>query len=126
MEETLNKFMEMTISHQQEQHQHHPSNVAHKKNTVAIIKNIENLLSQITKQRAHMQGSRNPSPHTQQNSTEHENFIRIDEKIGVVEKFAEKNVVENKEGHEECGTMKILKITKPHVTQLHFSWPLSI
>jgi hypothetical protein len=39
--------MEMTISHQQEQHQHHISNIAHQKNTDATIKNIETQLGQM-------------------------------------------------------------------------------
>ncbi|KAK2401821.1 hypothetical protein QL285_051383 [Trifolium repens] len=37
----------MTISHQQEQHQHHISNIAHQKNTDATIKNIETQLGQM-------------------------------------------------------------------------------
>ncbi|MCI12787.1 hypothetical protein A2U01_0033894, partial [Trifolium medium] len=132
LEETLNKLMEMTISHQeqhqqyqQEQHRQHLSNVAHQKNTDATIKNIETQLGQMANQMADMQGSKNPPPVTQPNSTEHENFIRIDEKIEVVEEFGGENVIENKEeeGLEECGTMQILKITKSHVTQLPYSWP---
>jgi hypothetical protein len=112
LEDTLFKFEELTMVNQQ--------------HTYASIKNIKTQLGKMAKQMADMQGSRNPPHHTQPNSTKHENFIGIDEKIEVVEEFGEENVVENKEeeGLEECGTMQILKITKPHVTPLPYSWPL--
>ncbi|KAK2446039.1 hypothetical protein QL285_016893 [Trifolium repens] len=69
-------------------------------------------------------GSRNHPSRTPPNSIEHENFIRSDENIGVIEEFAEENVVENEdeEGLGECGTMQILKITKPHVTVYTDFW----
>jgi hypothetical protein len=120
LEDTLNKFMDLTMDNQQ-------NNLAYQKNNDASIQNIETRHAQMAKQMADMQGSTNSPPHTQPNSTEHENVIRIDEKIEVIEEFGEDNVVENEEeeGLEECGTMQILKITKPHVTQLPYSWPLA-
>ncbi|KAK2381320.1 hypothetical protein QL285_068928 [Trifolium repens] len=111
LEDTLFKFEVLTTVNQQ--------------HTSASIKNIETQLGQMEKQMADMQGSRNPPPHTQLKSTEYENFIGIDEKTEVIEEFGEENVVVNKEeeGLEECGTMHILNITKPHMTQLPYSWP---
>jgi hypothetical protein len=111
LEDTLFKFEELTMVNQQ--------------NTYVSIKNIETQLGQMAKQMVDMQGSRSPPPHSQPNSTEHESFIGINKKIEVIEEFGEENVVENKEeeGLEECGTMHILKITKPHMTQLPYSWP---
>ncbi|KAK2382248.1 hypothetical protein QL285_069796 [Trifolium repens] len=72
LEETLNKFMEMTISHQQEQHQHHLSNVAHQKNTNATIKNIETQLGQMANMQRGMftaNTQTNPKEHCKSMST---------------------------------------------------------
>ncbi|KAK2357770.1 hypothetical protein QL285_095012 [Trifolium repens] len=113
LEDTLNKFMEPTMVNQ-------PNNLAYQKNNDASIKNFETQLGQMAKQMTDMHGSRNPPPHTPPNSAEHENFTRNDEKTEVIEEFGEENVLENK---EECGTMHILKITKPHMTQLPYSLP---
>ncbi|MCI08202.1 hypothetical protein A2U01_0029277, partial [Trifolium medium] len=114
-------------SPQQDQTSNLEDTLVNQQNTHASIKNIETQLGQMANQMADMQGSRNPPPDTQPNSTEHEIFIRIDEKIEVIEEFGGENVVENKEeeGLEECGTMQILKITKPHVTQFPYSCPLA-
>ncbi|MCI61886.1 hypothetical protein A2U01_0083143, partial [Trifolium medium] len=62
----------------------------------------------MAKQMIDMQGSITPPPDTQPNSTDHEHFIRINEKVEVIEEFDEENVVENEEeeGLEECGTMQ--------------------
>ncbi|CAJ2631893.1 unnamed protein product [Trifolium pratense] len=110
LEENLNKFMEMTISHQQEQHQHHLNNVAHQKNTIAAIKNIENQLGQIAKQMANTQG-KTFTANTETNPKERCKSIstRSDKVIGD-NLETEKDVVELKEkpeGEKEVSEKKI-------------------